>query len=94
MACSNTQVCVFSLDEVECADLDDQFKEDSETQQIKRLIGKNIDLKMDFDSKLHCATSDESIVALIFGSQSVLLELDESKYERLTNSSGDAEFQY
>jgi len=59
---------VFTLDEVECADLDDAFKEDSEQTQIKRLIGKNIDLKMDFDSKLHCATSDSSIIAVIFGS--------------------------
>lgn len=68
VACSNTQVCVFSLDENECSDLDYLFVEDSEEKQCKRLIGKNIDIKMDFDSKLHCATSNQSIVALIFGS--------------------------
>ena len=49
---------------------------------------------MDFDSKMHCATSDGSIVALIFGSQSVLLELDECKYPHMTNAEGEAEFQY
>lgn len=68
VACSNTQVCVFTLDETECTDLDYLFEENSQETQCKRLIGKNIDFKMDFDSKLHCATSDSSIVAIIFGS--------------------------
>lgn len=85
-------MCVFSLDEAECGDLDYLFAEDSQEIQCKRLIGKNIDIKLDFDSKLHCATSNQSIVALIFGSQSVLLELDESKYPKMQNSEGEAEF--
>ena len=68
VALSNTQVCVFTLDETECTDLEKIFKEDSTEKQCKLLVGKNIDLKMDFDSKLHCATSNQSIVALIFGS--------------------------
>jgi hypothetical protein len=33
-------------------------------------------------------------VALVFGSQSVLLELDESKYPKMQNSEGEAEFYY
>lgn len=48
--------------------MDYLFQEDCIEVQCKRLIGKNIDLKMDFDSKLHCASSNSSIVALIFGS--------------------------
>jgi hypothetical protein len=86
---------VFTLDENECNDLDYLFEEDCKDTQCKRLIGKNIDFKMDFDSKLHCATSDSSIVALIFGSQSVLLELDESNYPKITkNEEDEAEFLY
>lgn len=80
VATSKTQIVVFSLDSQECADIKHLFEPENQEVQCKRLIGKNIDLKVDFDSNIMGTTTDSSIVAVIFGSQSLLLEFDESQY--------------
>ena len=40
-------------------------------------MGKNISFKVNFEQTIQAVTSEACIVALIFGTQSVLLELDE-----------------
>lgn len=90
VAASKTKICVFSLDSSECDHIKDLFTDECQETQKKLLVGKNIDLKVDFDSNIMAVTTDQSIVAVIFGSQSLLLEFDESQYPRFFNEASDA----
>ena len=94
IATSKTQIVVFSLDKEECSDIRHYFEPENELVQCKRLVGKNIDLKVDFDSNIMGTTSDSSIVAVIFGAQSLLLEFDESTYPEFYNEVGDVVVTY
>jgi hypothetical protein len=66
------------------------FEDGCEERQKKMLVGKNIDIKVDFDSNIMAVTTDQSIVAVIFGSQSLLLEFDESQYPKFINEANEA----
>jgi hypothetical protein len=66
------------------------FEDDCRERQKKILVGKNIDIKVDFDSNIMAVTTDQSIVAVIFGSQSLLLEFDESQYPKFINEANEA----
>lgn len=48
LAVSNTQVVIFRRDETECDDMAKYFDPDNTELQNKRLVGKNIDIKVDF----------------------------------------------
>lgn len=85
VATSKTQICVFSLQSTECDDIKYLFTPENKETQHKRLIGKNIDLKVDFDSNIMATSTDQSIVSVIFGSQSLLLEFDESTIPEFIN---------
>ena len=85
---------MFRIDETECNDLDYLFKEDNTKIQAKRLVGKNIDFKVEFDSKIRRVTCCESIITIIFGNRSTMLELDEKEPSELRNTDGELEFYY
>ena len=48
LAISNTQCVIFQRDPSECDDMQHLFQEGSTEIQCKRLIGKNIDIKVNF----------------------------------------------
>lgn len=43
------------------------FEPDSKEVQCKRLIGKNIDIKVDFEQAIHSVTCQKMVIALTFG---------------------------
>lgn len=64
LAISNTQCVIFQRDPTECDDMKHLFEEGSEEIQCKRLIGKNIDIKVDFEQTIHSITCESMIIAL------------------------------
>ena len=58
------------------------------------MVGKNIDLKVEFDSKIQGVTCCDSIITMIFGDRSIMLELDEKVQQELRNEDGELEFYY
>jgi hypothetical protein len=52
------------------------------------LVGKNIDLKVEFNSKIRGLSCCNNIITLIFGNRSAMLELDEQVQQELRNEDG------
>jgi len=52
IAISNTQAVIFQIDPNECDDIKHIFEPDSKQTQCKRLVGKNIDFKVDLDQTI------------------------------------------
>lgn len=50
---------MFSLDPDECKDIKYLFETEHEEKQCKWHVGKNIDLKVDFDSNIMALSCDE-----------------------------------
>ena len=48
-------------------------------KQCKRLVGNNINFKVKFVSTIQAVTTEACTIAIIFGTQSVILELDEGE---------------
>jgi hypothetical protein len=53
------------------------FEENCTETQYKVLVGKNIDLKVQFVQTVQNFTLDSCLLALTIGNQSLLLEMDE-----------------
>lgn len=74
---SNTNVVLFQRDPDECNDMKRFFNEKVMEIQEKRLVGKNIDLKVQFVQDIVAITLESCLAAITFGSQSVVLEINE-----------------
>lgn len=70
---------IFQKDHSECDDMKHLFEEGSKKVGCKRLIGKNIDIKLNFQQMIHSCSCQNMIISLNFGIQCVLLELDDKK---------------
>ena len=81
MGISSTQAIVFKLDSEEQKDIKYLFEQDCEETQLKVLIGKNIDFKINLEQTIHSVTIDKGIIALTLGGQSILVELEENYKE-------------
>jgi len=78
-AISNTQAVIFNRDPTECKDLKWLFNPKTKETQCKRLVGKNICMKVNFEQTIQAISTEACIVCIVFGQQSVILELDEGE---------------